>query len=173
MTAVLFIASAFGNAMGCDEHKLNWDGEASMASKSLAALLRLMHYRHFRGRTGPEDKLAIEIATMLRVATLEGRLLASWTHLPNEMCGGGKLAAIRLALAKSMGLIAGSADYVFCWPTGSCWIEIKAKDGSLSPAQRDFREWNEGLGVNYFVVRSVEDFEAKLISLGVLRVGPK
>lgn len=135
----------------------------------LPALLRLMDYRHFKGRAGPEDRLAQEVATMLRVASIEGRLAAAWTHIPHEVGGKGKLASIRMALAKSMGLITGSADYVFVGNRVGGWIELKAPEGgSLSPAQKDFQQWCQALGVNYAVCRSVADVEQKLISWGCL-----
>lgn len=135
---------------------------------AIAALLRLMDYRHFKGRTNPEDRLAQEVATMLRVATLEGRLKATWTHIPHEVGGGGKLAAIRMALAKSMGLIAGSCDFVFVGNGFGGWIELKDIKGSLSPAQKDFREWCQTLNVNHAVCRSLEEVERQLFFWGVL-----
>lgn len=134
----------------------------------LPVLLRLMDYRHFKGRVGPEDRLAIEIATMLRVASIEGRLKAAWTHVPHEVGGRGKPAAIRMALAKAMGLIKGSADYVFVGPSGGGWIEAKTEKSYPTPAQKDFGQWCESLGVNHAVCRSVEEVEAKLREWGVL-----
>lgn len=134
----------------------------------LATMLRLMDYKTWKGRAGPEDRLAIEVAIYLRVATLEGRLRATWTHIPHEVGGRGKLAMIRMALAKAMGLIKGSADYVFVWENGGGWIELKAKDGSLTSEQKDFRDWCAATGCNHAVCRTLDDVVEELFSWGVL-----
>lgn len=134
----------------------------------MSTMLRVLDYKPFKGRKGPEDLLSIDVATMLRVATLEGRLDAVWTHIPHEVGGGGKLAAIRMALAKAMGLIAGSGDFVFVWKGGGAFIELKVR-AALSPAQQDFGQWCGGAGVPYLVCKSVAEVEQFLISEGVLR----
>ncbi len=133
----------------------------------MSTMLRVLDCKPFRGRRGPEDLLSIDVATMLKVATLEGRLDAVWTMIPHELGGAGKLAAIRVALAKSMGLIAGSGDFVFIWPTGGAFIELKVK-AALSPAQQDFKAWCEGSGNRYAVCRSVAEVEAKLREWGAM-----
>jgi hypothetical protein len=66
------------------------------------------------------------------------------------------------ALAKAMGLIAGSGDYVFIGSRTSGWIELKSATGSLSPIQRDFRDWCTRCGVEYAVCRTVDNVEATL-----------
>lgn len=134
----------------------------------LATMLRLMDYKTWKGRAGPEDKLAIDVAIYLRVATLEGRLRATWTHIPHEVGGRGKLAMIRMALAKAMGLIKGSTDYVFVWSDGGGWIELKAKDGSLTSEQKDFRDWCNATGCHHAVCRTLDDVVEELFSWGVL-----
>lgn len=116
-----------------------------------------MECKAFRGKTGPEDQLAIEVANFLRAATLERRLLCTWTHIPHEVGGGAKMARVRYSLAKAMGLITGSGDYVFVGQCGGGWIELKSKTGSLTPQQKDFREWCSGTGVNHAVCRSLEE----------------
>ena len=140
--------------------------------KHLAARLSLMHYKTFKGKVGKEDRLSIEVANYLRAATLQGLLKATWTHIPHEVGGGGKLAAIRMALAKAMGLIKGSADFVFVWPSGGGWIELKTDEGHLSPEQKDFRLWCEDTGTRYVVCRSLEEVVEKLFSWGVLTTTP-
>lgn len=137
----------------------------------LPALLRLMDYKHFGGRLGDEDRLSIDVATMLRVATLEGRLKAAWTHIPHEAAGKGRFAAIYMAKAKALGLIKGSTDFVFVGTSGGGWIELKTPTGSMSPAQRDFREWCRIAAVNHAVCKSVDDVVDYLISWGLLTKG--
>lgn len=134
----------------------------------ISTILSLMSYRPFKGRMGEEDRLSVEVATMLRVATVENRLIATWTHVPHEVAGKGKFAAIYMAKAKAMGLIKGSADFVFVWKDGGGWIELKTATGSLSPEQRDFREWNHATGANHAVCRTLAEVTEKLIEWGVL-----
>lgn len=134
----------------------------------ISTILRLMDYRHFRGRVGPEDRLTVEVATMLRVATIEGKLRATWTHVSNEAAGRGKFAAIYMAKARAMGLIKGSSDFVFVWDGGGGWIEMKTETGSLTKEQREFRDWVEATGGNHALCRSVEEVETVLTQWGVL-----
>lgn len=142
--------------------------QQAVTKNIIAILLRLMDYKTFKGRTGPEDRLSIEVATMLRVATVEGRLFGTWTHIPHEAAARGKFANIHMAKARALGLIKGSCDFVFVGPDGSGWIELKTDTGSLTPAQRDFRDWCQAIGVNHAVCRSVEEVRENLISWGVL-----
>jgi hypothetical protein len=125
-------------------------------------LIRLLAFKPFKGRTGPEDDLAIQVGSALRVWTLEGRLNVTFTHVPHEVGGAGGAAKTRMALAKAMGLIAGSGDYVFIGSRTSGWIELKSATGSLSPIQRDFRDWCTRCGVEYAVCRTVDNVEATL-----------
>lgn len=134
----------------------------------IATLLRLMEVRTFKGRTGPEDRLAIELANYLRAATIEGRLSGTWTHIPHEIGGAGIAAKVRMALAKAMGLIAGSGDYVFVWEDGGGWLELKTPTGSLNPAQRDFRDWCRDRRVRWAKVTSLDQAIEALIFWGVL-----
>lgn len=142
--------------------------------KALATVLRLMTFRTFKGKTGEEDRLAIEVAMMLRVETIRGTLKAAWTCIPHEVgamslgAKGFRLAQARYAKAKAMGLVTGSADYVFVWAGGGGWIELKAKGGSLSAEQRDFRDWCVATGCHYAVCRSLEEVRENLISWGAL-----
>lgn len=141
----------------------------------LSELLSLMDYRPYRGSTGEEDKLAISVATMLRVASLEGRLKATWTCIPHEVgavplkSAEFKKRQTRYAKAKAMGLIAGSTDYVFVWPGGGGWMELKTQNGALSPKQRQFRDWCRATGCEWIVCRSLEEAVDALVSWGVLQ----
>lgn len=138
---------------------------------TLAAMLRLMGFKNFKGRTGEEDRLSIEVAIWLRAMTLTGRLRATWTHIPHEVAARGKFANIHMAKARALGLIKGSSDFVFVWPDGGGWIELKTPTGSLSPEQRDFRDWCEAKGCHHAVCRSLEEVQQKLFSWGVLTDG--
>jgi hypothetical protein len=141
----------------------------------LSELLSLMDYRLYRGSTGEEDKLAISVATMLRAASLEGKLKATWTCIPHEVGAVPQKSAefkkrqTRYAKAKAMGLITGSTDYVFVWAGGGGWIELKSHNGSLSIPQRHFRDWAKATGCNWAVCRSVDEVVGTLKSWGALQ----
>lgn len=131
-----------------------------------AAILRLMDYRPLstalRLRCGPEDRVCLEFTANLRAATIEGRLRAVWTHPANELATKGPKAA----LARALGLITGTADYLFLWEGGCAALEAKAPGAYPSPIQRDFRDWCRINGVPWFVFRSAEEGEEILRDLG-------
>lgn len=156
-----------------------------MAASVKAWLLRLMHHKGFSGRLQgglkSEDRLAVEVAADLREWTLAGRLRAVWTKIPHEVGAVSKkspafnVAQSRYAKQLAMGLITGSADYVFTWSTIGqicahyCgWIELKAKGGSLSDAQKDFRDWCAAARVQYVICRDRAAVKATLIEWGCL-----
>lgn len=133
-------------------------------------LARLMSYTSLskRLRLGPEDRIAIQFANALRVAALEGRLSAVFSHVPNELIGHTHMSPIN-AVARAAGVIPGSADYWFAWAGGSALLEAKSKDGHLSGNQKDMRSWCEAAGVPYHVFRSVEEGLSILRDMGVYR----
>ncbi len=129
-------------------------------------ILRLMAYHSLsaRVRLGPEDRACLEFATRLRVATVENRLRAVWTHPANELATKGLAAAI----ARALGLITGSPDYWFVWADGGGVIEFKSATGSLNPNQRDFRDWCRERGVRWALCRSADEAEGVLREWGAL-----
>lgn len=136
-------------------------------------LLELLNYKHTSAKLGPEDLLCIDFASRLRAWSLEGKLKATWTHIPHEIGGKGRLAMIRVGVAKMLGLIPGSGDYVFVGPTGGGWIEYKVKGAYQSPTQRLFGQWCDSLGVPYGVARSAAEGAQLLREWGLLADGGK
>ena len=115
-----------------------------------------------RLKMGPEDRIAVEFATRVRGLAMTGQLIGTFTHIPHEVGGGGgRLSQARYALAKLMGLVPGSGDYVFARRDASLWLEAKrpkltkAVDGrsdaggKLNPAQELFEQWCEREQVPY------------------------
>lgn len=134
-----------------------------MSTATPAFLVRLMQYRGLSRsiRVGPEDAECLVFATELRAAALEGRLRAVFTHPANELAGmvrkgpGGKVVVpAQVALARALGLITGTSDYLFLMEAGSLAIEFKSKTGSMTPGQKDFRDWCLAMGVPHHTVRS-------------------
>lgn len=142
----------------------------------IVILRRLLDFTPFRGRTrGPEDDLALVVGSALRGWVLEGRLHATFTCVPHEVGAvSKKSAAFRTAQARyakniAQGLIAGSGDYVFVGNGAAGWIELKSATGSLSPDQKDFRDWCEHVGAHYAVCRTLTAVEAALRDWGMLQ----
>ena len=139
-------------------------------------LVRLMSYTGLArtARLTAEDEMAIGFANDLRKAVLEGRLRAVFCHPANELAGfvtmkGGKVRVpVQIAIARALGLITGTADYLFLWNGGCCALEAKSETGGLRLAQRDFRDWCKLNGVPYHVFRSAEEGLSILRGYGVL-----
>ncbi len=140
-------------------------------------LARLLSFTPFRGKLrGPEDAISLEVGSQLRAWALEGRLRATFCCVPHESGAVSpkspefKRAQARIAKAVAQGMVTGSGDYVFVSSDGGGWIEIKSLTGSLSPAQRDFRDWCFDVGVKHAVCRSLDEVKTVLIEWGMLRL---
>jgi hypothetical protein len=134
-------------------------------------MLRLMAPRKLssRLRIKPEEQLAIDFANALRALTLSGELKCVWTHPANEVAGQQtNLAQIRYAIAKAMGLIDGTSDYLFLWATGSGTLEAKVGKNDQQANQVDFERWCGANGVHYRTFTTVEEGLQALRDWGVL-----
>lgn len=134
-------------------------------------LLRLMSYKMPRCDLGPEDKEAKAFSDTLRAMTLEGNLKAVWWHTASELAGGkGKRVQIRYAIAKALGLIPGSPDYVFLdAKKGGFAIEMKAKSkGILTSNQKDFKDWCNMAGIPYAKTNGCEEAIEQLKEWGLI-----
>jgi len=141
-------------------------------------LVRLMAYTSLARTTrlGPEDRIAGEFATRLRVATVEGRLRAVWCHVPNEMLGGAGKPTRMSSIARALGTIPGAGDYLFQWgyahdvglEPGNAVLECKTATGRMADNQKDMQQWCADMGVPYHVFRSAHEGCAILRGLGVL-----
>lgn len=142
-----------------------------------AFLVRLMNYHSLARsvRLGPEDSEALIFANECRAATLERRLKAVFLHIPNELGGlvqrkGREVRVpVQIAIARALGLITGSSDYLFLWEGGCCAIEFKSSTGRLSPSQIDFRDWCELNHVPFHIARSAAEGLEILRNHGVLQ----
>lgn len=137
----------------------------------LQAIMRLMSFRQpARLRLKPEEQLSIAFATALRELTIAGRLRCVWTHPANEIAGRrDNKAQIRYAIAKAMGLIDGTADYLFLWNDGSGALEAKVGKNGQQPNQVDFEVWCAEMSVPYATFTSVEEGLEILTKWGVIR----
>lgn len=141
----------------------------------LSSIMRLMACKYPQNlRLKPEEQLAIEFATALREATLCSRLKCVWTHPANEIAGRrDNLAKIRYTIAKAMGLIDGTSDYLFLWANGSGALEAKIGRNKQQSNQIDFEIWCNEMGVPYRTFTSVAEGLAILGEWGVLKSATK
>jgi len=88
--------------------------------------------------------------------------------VPNE----GKNAKEQAAKIAT-GLMSGVSDLVVMLPSRVLFVEVKDAKGRQKPKQKDFENIATGLGFEYHIVRSLEDFqkiiENKLIELGMYK----
>ncbi|MFY8105636.1 MAG: VRR-NUC domain-containing protein [Elstera sp.] len=114
-------------------------------------------------RKNPEQRLQIQVANFLRLAL---RPPTVWTAFPAG--GGGK---VRGALLKAMGLKPGWPDVIVLHPLGLntlvVGIELKAKKGRLSDAQKDACEALWAANARYVECRSLEEVDRCLRRAGV------
>lgn len=135
-----------------------------------ATLARVLAFSPLRNlKLAPEEQLAVAFATELRRATSEGRLRAVWTHPANEIAGRRSgLSQIRYAIAKAMGLIYGTPDYLFLASHRSVALEAKVPGNGQQDNQKDFEFWCRCVGVEYRLFTSVEQGLDILKELGLL-----
>lgn len=107
-------------------------------------------------RANPEHKLQVAVREYLEYA------------LPKSMYWTASLTGTHLSMqarakAKAAGVRRGLPDFLFVFPDGvTRYIELKAKNGSLTPEQREFRDQFGPLGI-FAVARSVDDVERALV----------
>ena len=83
--------------------------------------------------------------------------------------GGHRHVAVARKL-KAEGVKAGVADIQILLDGGrSAWLELKIKGGSLSPAQKVFRDTCRTLGHPWAVAKTFDEAKAFLASIGALK----
>ncbi|WP_158809645.1 VRR-NUC domain-containing protein [Beijerinckia sp. L45] len=111
-------------------------------------------------KLGPEDQIQLTILEWFAVVLPEAFVF----HIPNER----KCSFRAGSKLKMIGVRPGVADLGVMLPRGrQIYIEVKDKDGELSPAQESFWLKAKGLGFECFVARSVDDVRRALSILGI------
>lgn len=110
-----------------------------------------------------EYKIQVALLDYLAIA---GRRDLHWFAIPNQ-----SNRHIRNATKmKAEGMRAGSPDLCFLLPEGRVgWLEMKTRTGSLSPAQKQFRDRALSLGHFWAMARSVDEALPHLTTWGVLK----
>jgi len=103
----------------------------------------------------PEQTLHFAVAAYL--TTVLDPSKSFWTTIGHG--GGGR---VRGSMLKHMGMKAGVADVLICWPHCVLWIELKAPRGKISPEQVAFGQRVGSLGHLYHICRSLDEVAAVL-----------
>lgn len=83
-------------------------------------------------------------------------------HIPN----GGHRSKAAAARMKQAGQRSGVFDLFMGWHGGFGWMECKSRKGTVSMAQKEFREWAEGCRMPCCVVQTIAEGVAALIRMG-------
>lgn len=76
---------------------------------------------------------------------------------------GGKRDVKEAMTLKRTGLVSGVSDLIVLFPKKCLFVEVKTETGILSDKQKKFRDDVELLGFEYIVVRSLKDFQEKIL----------
>ena len=118
-----------------------------------------------RRLTPSEHQIQAAIVTGLRRAALPDVVVAA---VPNG--GSRKGGFIEGARMKREGVTAGVLDLLILGPGGKVrFMEVKTPKGRLSPAQKDFMQIMDRAGIDYAVVRSVDEAMNKAKEWEILR----
>lgn len=60
---------------------------------------------------------------------------------------------------KDSGMLVGVSDLVIVVPNNVLWIELKSDTGRQRPDQKHFEDKVKGLGFEYYVCRSIDEFK--------------
>ena len=63
---------------------------------------------------------------------------------------------------KATGLLSGVSDLVILFPNKTVFCEVKTPTGTQSDNQIEFQKHVESLGFEYILVRSLDEFKAKI-----------
>jgi hypothetical protein len=119
---------------------------------------------HYKIKLGPEDRESVSLADAMRTVTLNGSYKGIWLHIPNE----GKRHVWVGQKMKAMGLIPGSSDYVFIWPGGCLFVELKAGKNKQSTSQSDFQKWVQSCGFEYLLSYNHTEVLERLRLMGAI-----
>ena len=117
------------------------------------------------GLPSSEHQLQSHLVEFLEIAKRDDVL---YTAIGN----GGKRHIRTAVRLKAEGLKAGAPDMLFVLPHGRCaFLEMKTKRGSLSPAQREWRDVITGNGHLWALCRTLDEAKAFLAAIGALKAG--
>ena len=83
-------------------------------------------------------------------------------HLIFSVPNGGYRTKSEAMKMKATGLVAGVSDLIIVQPNRVIFLELKDTNGKQSNEQKLFQEKVTALGFEYWLIRSLEEFKAKL-----------
>jgi hypothetical protein len=121
-------------------------------------------FRASKGKRGnPEHKIQVALMDYLALAA---RPEVHYFAIPNQS----NRHIANAAKMKAEGVRAGTPDLCFMLPAGRvAWLEMKAEGGSLSTAQKWFRDLCGRLGHHWAMARSVDEALEKLTEWDALK----
>ena len=121
-----------------------------------------------RAQVTREWQLHAQVASILAIELAPAGHLspggACWFSIDHANWGGGKPG-----IRQGRGIIAGIPDILVVCGGGAFFVELKAPDGRMSPAQQEVREALCGAKAGYALVRKPEEMLAALDAWGVPR----
>ena len=115
-------------------------------------------------RGTPEADLQRAVVSALRVVLPKGAIVH---HSANEVAQAGPRGAKRQAILTGMGVHPGFADLVVLCDGRVLFLELKSRNGQLSPAQQAFRDALQAQGFGWALVRSLDDALGALADHGL------
>ena len=112
-----------------------------------------------------ETKLQIRIVTLYSYILRKDVLF--W-HTPN----GGKRTKREAGKLKAMGVLPGVPDLILMSKAGPVFVEVKIEGGSLTDAQKDFRDNVIAMGWSFRTVTSLEDARRVALDFGLTNAVP-
>lgn len=114
----------------------------------------------------PEQDLQRACVQLLQIYESMGKL--AFAHVPN----GGRRGKTEAAIMKGLGVRAGFPDFIIVWssPLGepySGFIELKSETGTLSPAQKQWRDTLQHHNHLWAEVRSVDNLTKTFEKWGI------
>lgn len=114
-------------------------------------------------RGNPEHKIQVALMDYLAIAA---KPEIHYFAIPNQS----NRHIQNAAKMKAEGVRAGSPDLCFMLPAGRVgWLEMKSPDGSLSTAQKYFRDMAQRLGHHWAIARSVDEALVELTKWGAIK----
>jgi hypothetical protein len=117
---------------------------------------------------GPETIFHLKFANTLKELSLKGKLNGVWFHISNEGAFSKNYRPIFGMMLKAMGKHNGLPDLAFVSSKKSVFLELKAKNGKLSPFQKIFKEWCDSEGIRCEKIETEEEGLAILKEEGIL-----
>jgi len=73
-----------------------------------------------------------------------------------------RIVRMVMSTMKNIGLLSGASDTIICLPGKVLFVEFKTEIGNQSEKQKEFEQRVKDLGLEYHLIRSLEEFKEKI-----------